>query len=305
MLQTDCLFSHSSPHPLDGQVFDAIDANDISHLEALFSAGARANAVHPNSGLTALGSAVQQDAQRYDSQQDCQTLSSYMSSNPASNNPVSNNPASNSPALTLCLLERGADINGAGTWGETALMTAAGQGSLPLVTLLLARGARVEVLSDNGDTALSLAAGATQWVALPDASAPQHTAEPEAASARDSGPTQGITRRTSSGLEQLHPAAEGQVIAVVEQLLAAGAQLNRPGCITTPLMEAARHGQLRLLSLLLQRGADPSLTAKDEQTAVGIARLYNQARALTLLEAHLQTQSRRDDHRQSPKLVTA
>lgn len=267
------LFSNHSPHPLDPQIFEAIASHDVSHLQALFMAGARPNAIRQDRGQTALAIAAEQGDR----------------------------------AILQCLLDQGAEVNGIGSRGETPLMAAASGGNLELVTLLLAQGARVGAMSDDGDTALCLAAGATRWLAIasPDsqrAGSPisQPAISPQLSQQLSQQPVisqqpPGITRQTDSGLEQLCPQDETTVIRVVEALLAAGAQLNRNGCSTTPLMEAARYGQLKLLAFLLQQGADPGEPAKDGQTALDIAKLYNQMRALTLLEAHSKSQHGGDD----------
>ena len=258
MPQPHTLFFSDRPHPLDGQVFEAIASRDIPHLQALFTAGARPNAVHPEKGHSALSAAVHQGDLN----------------------------------LIQFLLDQGADVNGAGVHGETALMTAASLGNLDLVQLLLGQGARIEAMSSDGDTALCLAAGSTQWVVV---------------EADNSEQSQGVTRQTEAGLEQLRPTDENQVIAVVDLLLEAGGQPNRTGCSATPLMEAARYGQLKLLAMLLQRGAHPHLAAKDGQTALDIAKLYNQTRALTLLEAYSNSQKGGDEAKpsKSAQLVAA
>lgn len=250
MPQSYNLLTFDNPHPLDGQVFEAIAAGDIDHLRALFAAGARSNAVSPIEGHTLLTAAVQQSNRE----------------------------------LIQFLLDHQIDVNGTGAHHETALMNAASQGNLELVTLLLEHGARVEAISDEGDTALCLAAGATHWVTILET--------------EDALESQGITRQTDAGLEKLCPQDEVKVIAVVERLLEAGAQPNRQGCSATPLMEAARYGQLKLLRLLLQRGAKPEFPAKDGKTALEIAKLYNQQRALTLLAAHPKSQHGGDDAKQ-------
>ncbi len=252
MPQPSDLFPPNRPHPLDGQIFDAITTHDIAHLKALLSAGARPNAIHPSIGHTALSHAVQQG---------------------------------NGDVIQF-LLNRGADVNGSGIHGETALMTAASHGNLELVQLLLEQDAHIGAMSHDGDTALCLAAGSTKWVQV------------EAGGKLEQSP-EGITRQTEAGPEQLRPMGESQVIAVVDHLLDAGAQLNRQGYSATPLMEAARYGQLRLLALLLKRGANPQLAAKDGQTALEIAKLYNQTRALTLLKAHSNAAKGGDDAKPS------
>ena len=138
------------------------------------------------------------------------------------------------------------------------------------LTTLLEAGADPNVISAEGETALILAAAATHWVLLPD----EETAF-------------GIMRQTPEGLMQLRPLPSEQVVAALACLLDAGADPNLPNCSATPLMEAARYGQVEAMQLLLERGANPLVTANDGETAADIARLYQQPEALACLEAAL------------------
>jgi hypothetical protein len=57
------------------------------------------------------------------------------------------------------LLDGGADVNGRGRSGETALMMAAGYGYTPIVELLLERGADTRARTPDGATVFSIAVG--------------------------------------------------------------------------------------------------------------------------------------------------
>lgn len=70
----------------------------------------------------------------------------------------------------------------------------------------------------------------------------------------------------------LHSAVAGRHAAVVRRLLVAGADPNvQQQGGWTPLMAAARHGDLEILELLLEAGADPATRADDGTTAADLA----------------------------------
>lgn len=88
------------------------------------------------------------------------------------------------------------------------------------------------------------------------------------------------------GWTPLHYAATGAEPRMVSFLLDAGADidaLSPQG--TTALMLAARHGDERTVSLLLERGADPALTNPEGAIAADYARVAGRERLAARLEA--------------------
>ncbi|NET89114.1 MAG: DUF4253 domain-containing protein [Kamptonema sp. SIO1D9] len=167
----------------------------------------------------------------------------------------------NTPLLLACekgaveiaefLLRENADFTQTNSRGRTALMNAAAVGSLSLVELLLARGAEVNAVSQDGETAIALAAGASHYVEVD-----------------KNAPSGGMLEYRDGGCWELQPLPEDQILAVVQALLQAGANPNLPDCDTTPLIEAARNGQLRLLQALLNSGASLAVRDRYGNTAV-------------------------------------
>ncbi len=171
-------------------------------------------------------------------------------------------------AAAKLLLQAGGAVNVADAEGQTPLMRAAAACDSKLVHWLLKAGAEVNAVSADGDTAMILAAGATHWVAV------------------DAGAAvQGIVRQTPEGPMQLRPLPQGRIVSILSRLLKHGANPNLEHCSATPLMEAARYGQPAVLRFLLDAGADPRVTASDGETALDIAKIYNQPEAIALLQA--------------------
>ena len=144
------------------------------------------------------------------------------------------------------LLDRGAEPNAQDMRGGTALMRSVRD--LSKVKLLLDRGAEVDARSGRGVTALMVAAnspGKSDVVRL----LLDRKADPHAADAAD---TSTLMYATDLG-----------DFESVKALVAAGAEVNvgrRNG--VTPLFWAA-NGPNRVLSWLLERGADPNLRARE------------------------------------------
>ncbi|MEC4896092.1 MAG: ankyrin repeat domain-containing protein [Oscillatoria sp. PMC 1051.18] len=167
----------------------------------------------------------------------------------------------NTPLLLACekgaveigefLLRENADFTQINSCGRTALMNAAEVGSLRLVELLLARGVDVNAVSKDGETAIAIAAAASHYVEVD-----------------KSAPSGGMREYRDDGCWELQPLPEDQILAVVQALLQAGANPNLPDPGTTPLIEAARHGQLRLLQVLLDSGASLAVRDRYGNTAV-------------------------------------
>jgi len=173
------------------------------------------------------------------------------------------------------LLTSGAAVDAADRRGFTPLMWAAAGGSTDLVRLLLDSGARPDRIAADGTTALMLAAangfvdvartlilrGANVNLTRGGASARQMAAE--------RGQTDIVAlleQMESLGAKLLQATVEGHDM-VVRQLLSGGAPANVIDAHgATPLMIAARNGDLGIMQALLSRGADASIRDADGKT---------------------------------------
>lgn len=139
-------------------------------------------------------------------------------------------------------IDHGAAVNRRASDGTTALMVAAANGSIDIVRLLLSRGANV-------------------------AAARQGMTPREAAAARGHGEVAALLEQAENlGRRLVQAASDGQDV-LVRQLLALGAPCNttdQQG--VSPLMFAARNGDLGTLQFLLARGADGSIRDNQGQT---------------------------------------
>jgi len=148
------------------------------------------------------------------------------------------------------LLGRGADINAANRFGKTPLDNAAGLHRLKMIEFMLAHGADVNT-------------GAPLATAL-----------------------QTTTLQASAGSTW-----SARAIPVVRYLLGRGADVNRPDprFDETPLMHAAKGGNLELMKLLVSSGADVNRKSRSKRTALLISRMYKRPR----VEAYLLKQAAR------------
>jgi len=126
-------------------------------------------------------------------------------------------------------------LNDRAPWNETAVEAATQMGNKPILELLLARGAPVDFF-----TACVL--GRDEQVAA------ELATDPSRAGAR------GVHE-----LPTLYFAAIGGSRAIVERLLAAGADINATSESAAPIHGAVMGGSAEMVRLLLERGADPSL----------------------------------------------
>jgi ankyrin repeat protein len=158
-----------------------------------------------------------------------------------------------SPQCVALLIDKGADVNAANKAGATALIRAAT--SYHKTRLLVAAGAKVRVRTALGNTPLILAArraGNSRTVQL--------------LLARGAD----ATERNKAGVGPVLSAAASGDVKTVRLLLDAGAKAddfpkpNKPSpadpapSLRSPLMWAAYHNDLRMVHLLLERGADPN-----------------------------------------------
>jgi ankyrin len=182
-----------------------------------------------------------------------------------------------SAAMLETLIRAGADPNAANPGGETVLMTTARTGRVDAVTLLLDRGATVDAREHvRGQTALMwavienhpevvrllLARGADidaqSKIEIPDGT----TGEPQGRSGNIGAHGPGMYRSravpspTGAMTPLLYAARDGN-LPMVRLLLDAGAEIDRPSANgTTPLVVAILNNHIELALNLVERGAD-------------------------------------------------
>jgi len=180
-----------------------------------------------------------------------------------------------------CLLKAGAEVDAQDSedrGGETALMFAADRGSFEAVEILLDAGADVNLKSVRAATALSRAAmGSTRVHAR-------------------------IVRRLieagadvdrGASLTPLMLACGSATAESVEALIRGGAEVNIRTNEGTPLTEAVVAGNADAVTVLLNAGADPSLTIPNEhpdhdiagRTPLELARAARHRRIVSLLRS--------------------
>lgn len=189
------------------------------------------------------------------------------------------------------LLVSGADPEHKAKDGYTPLMSAVDSGKVAKISLILSESINVDAQTKDGRRALTIAAG----------NGHEKLVERllKAGAKADGGPakitalTQGLrsgsdevvkfllnagadpNRAAADDRKPLMLAARAGLDESVRYLLDKGAQINgrneKDG--TTALMWAANNGRKRIVELLIERGADPSLTAKDGWTAGEAARM--------------------------------
>ena len=180
-----------------------------------------------------------------------------------------------SAAMIRILLDAGVDPNTSTPGGETALMTASRTGKVDAVTLLLDRGAAVNAKDTvHGQTALMWAvlenhSGVVELLLARGADINAHTnvtitkgeyvpARPAAASGN------GIIRQRAlptpnGGMTPLLFAIRDGNVPMMRLLLDRGADLGQSsGNHTTPMLIALLNGQVGIATELLNRGADPN-----------------------------------------------
>jgi ankyrin repeat protein len=151
----------------------------------------------------------------------------------------------------------GADLDAGDPQGTTALMLAIDNAHYDTAMLLVERGAKPNVADTVGMTALYAAVNMHTLGDLPGRPAPKTSSRATVVDvartllARGADPN---ARLTAPLLQRHHSGGDGA--------LGAGA---------TPLLRAAKTGDIELLRLLLEHGADPALTTKTGTTAVMLA----------------------------------
>jgi ankyrin repeat protein len=282
-----CIAFANTNNPL----IEAAASGDVAAVRALLKQGQDVNARGPD-GATALHGAVRAD--------DLATVQALIgaSANVSATNALGVSPiyiaATNGNAAILqTLLDATADANTADATGDTVLMAAIRAGSLDAVRLLIDRGARVNQAEPElsltplmwaartNHTAimrLLLAAGAsvdarTRVGAKPAVRPPGAGGGSHGVGIVRSGvPPQGEQLPTPGGMTPLLFAARDGQLDAAKLLAEAGANLNTPDPnAITPLMMAITNNQLAVAQFLLEQGADPRQTDWYGRTALWTA----------------------------------
>ncbi len=189
------------------------------------------------------------------------------------------------------LLVSGADPEHKAKDGYTPLMSAVDSGKVAKISLVLSESVNVDTQTKDGRRALTIAAGNGHEKLVERLLGAG--AEADGGSAKITALTQGLragsyatvkllldagadpNRAAADGRKPLMLASRVGLDESVRTLLDKGADVNgrnkQDG--STALMWAANNGHKRLVDLLIERGADPSLTAKDGWTAGEAARM--------------------------------
>ena len=172
-------------------------------------------------------------------------------------------------AVVGALLELGAKVDAADKWGDTALTLAAWRGSADVVGLLLGRGATVPVNSRQGAFLLESAvstglADLFQRIVEKGAQLPSPQPPPS---------------RTL-----LHSAAEGGAVPIIAVLLDRHFEINQADANGwTPLHFAADMGRSEAVTFLLGKGANPNARTLMGQSAFNLAEDNNDPAMMSLL----------------------
>ena len=172
------------------------------------------------------------------------------------------------------LIERGADVKLAGRSGISAIAAAAYAGNDIIFDALLARGADERAPDDTGKPPIVYAAAGARFDIVKRLLA--RNIDVNARYPNDltllmwaAGPDEGVP--------------EAQAMTVVSYLLEAGAHIDdRDNRGRTALMVAAEGGHADIASLLLARGADPSLKDKAGKRAADLTVLSSLRERLTV-----------------------
>ncbi|CAN5356997.1 ankyrin repeat domain-containing protein [soil metagenome] len=166
------------------------------------------------------------------------------------------------------LIQRGFDPNAADPKGQLGIIMALQDGELKAADAIASSpGFKVDARNASGETALMMAAltGRLEWVKrLLKQGASVH----------------------QEGWSPIHYAAAGPEPEVIAYLLDKGAPLNAPSPNgTTPLMMASQYGAIDGATLLLQRGADPTLRNSQGWTATDFAQRADRDRLARAIDA--------------------
>ncbi len=233
----------------------AVRSGDRPAVNGLLAGGADVNARQPD-GATALHWAAHRDdletvQQLLAAGADASTANDYGAT------PVWLAATNGNAAIVDALLDAGADPNAALESGETVLMAAARTGTPAAVAALLDAGADVEAAQvSRGQTALMWAVAENRLEAarlLLERGADVHARSRISVAMDRRGARDQVSAEAAAAARPAAGKAAGEVSAIREQNTL-GAMERKSGGFT-PLMFAARHGDLAMARLLLDHGA--------------------------------------------------
>lgn len=100
----------------------------------------------------------------------------------------------------------------------------------------------------------------------------------------EAGANPNLASQNAMRVTPLHSAVAARQLAISEELLLRGADVNAAQADDfTPLHEAAQNGQLAMIELLLAHGADRTARKSDGQTPLDVAEAHGQTAAAELL----------------------
>ena len=216
-------------------------------------------------GWSALHRAAQGDSEK--------TLAVLLKAKPALNAdawpPFSLSTAASGSAKNVAMLiQAGADVNAACSFGNTALHEAAHEGDAAKVSALLAAGAPTETRNGRSETPLHLAT---------------NNETPAVANALIRAKAD-LNAKTKNGETPLHLATGWDTPAILTALLDAGADVDaRNGSGHTALYDAAAYERLKIIPLLLAAGADPAAKSRNNETPLKAAQTSGNKQVLEML----------------------
>jgi quinoprotein dehydrogenase-associated probable ABC transporter substrate-binding protein len=199
------------------------------------------------------------------------------------------------------LVDLGADVNGRDNDGFTALIHAAQRNHVPTIKALVARGADVELAAAGGFAPLSLAIEDGKFLAAKSLIELGASVNVTAGADRVTPLMVTASQLAVGGAAKEIERRQGlRSTDIATALIERGADVNAVNVQgVSALMIASARGNIPMIGLLLEAGADPAKTSKAGKTAIDIARENlneDAAKSITLFEATISERSQRPGH---------